>query len=381
MRRDTKLIHYGRRPLPGPANPPIERASTILHDTMSTFRDAKKRRETDDHVVSYGRRGTSTSHALSAALCDLEQGEACFLYPSGVAAITSALSGFLRTGDHVLIVDEAFHATRTFCDEYLGQMGVDVTYIPWDATELTSYAQPNTKLVLIESPTSLTFKVMDVPALCASARKLNLTVIADNTYGSGWLYQPLALGCDVSVISGTKYLSGHADTMMGAAISKGDATAPLRTHTLRTGQLLAPDEAYACLRGMRTLSLRIQRHAENSTRIANWLAARPEVARVWHPGLSDHPGHRNWARDANGVNGLLSLRLADGLNVDAFVDSLSLFAVGASWGGFESLALALQPKQAASDHDHPHVRLHCGLEHADDLIEDLNAAFLRLHNR
>ncbi|CAD0186840.1 Methionine gamma-lyase [Ruegeria sp. THAF57] len=374
MRRDTKLIHYGRGPLPGPANPSIERASTILHDTMSTFRDAKERRETDDHVVSYGRRGTSTAHALSAALCDLEQGDACYLYPSGVAAITTTLSAFLRPGDHMLMVDEAFHASQSFCRDYLAQMDVSFSSIPWDATDLSPYLKPNTKLVLVESPTSLTFKVMDLRALCDSAKDLNLTVVADNTYGSGWLYQPLCLGCDVSIISGTKYLSGHADTMIGAAVSKGDASAPLRAHTLRTGQLLAPDEAYACLRGLRTLSLRLDRHAATSQQIATWLVERPEVKRVWHPGLADHPGHNIWARDASGVNGLLSLSLADGFDPEVFVDTLKLFAIGASWGGFESLALALQPKSGLTSQDHPQVRLHAGLEHADDLIEDIRAA-------
>lgn len=381
MHRDTRLTHYGRGPLPGPANPPIERASTILHDSVSSLRTTKRQRETDDSVVSYGRRGTTTAHALSEALCDLEQGDACFLYPSGVAAMATTLSAFARPGDHILMVDEAFHATRSFCDEYLRSMGISVSHIPWNATDLAPFARPNTKLVLVESPTSLTFKVMDLPALCQSARQLNLLVIADNTYGSGWLYQPLKLGCDVSVISGTKYLSGHADMMMGAAISTGDASATLRAHSHRMGQILGPDDAYACLRGIRTLALRLERHAANSTRIVRWLTERPEIERVWHPCLADHPGRDIWERDATGVNGLLSLRLNGGFDAAALVDQLALFSVGTSWGGFESLALIVRPSGEAPSRDGPQIRLHAGLEHAGDLIADLDNAFRHLRDR
>lgn len=372
MHRETKLTLYGRGPAPGPANPPIMRASTILHHNVETWKDAKIQRETDDGVLSYGRRGTTTAHALCDALCDLEKGDACFLYPSGVAALSGAIAAHVKAGDHLLVVDDVFHATRHLCEDHLQHMGVHTDYIPWDTTQLDDYVKPETRAVIVESPTSRTFKVMDLPSLCSSARKFGLTVIADNTYGSGWLYQPLVLGCDISVISGTKYLSGHADTMMGAVVATTGASDKIRRHTHLTGQLLAPDEAYACLRGIRTLALRMDRHGENGRKIALWMKERDEVERVWHPDLPENPGHEIWQRDASGSNGLLSIRFKEGLDIDGFIERLRLFSVGTSWGGFESLILPLAPGQEGDTG--PNVRMHVGIENPGDLLADLEQA-------
>lgn len=374
MHRETRLTLYGRGPAPGPANPPIMRASTILHDSVETWKDAKKKRETDDHVLSYGRRGTTTAHALCDALCDLENGDSCFLYPSGVAALSAAIAAHVKTGDHLLVVDEAFHATRHFCENYLRHMGVRTDYFPWDTTQLDEYVKPETKAILVESPTSKTFKAMDLPTLCNSAKKFGLTVIADNTYGSGWLYQPLSLGCDVSVISGTKYLSGHADTMMGAVVATTEASDRIRNHTHLTGQTLSPDDAYACLRGMRTLALRMERHGENARAIAHWIKERGDVDRVWHPDLPQNPGHEIWQRDASGTNGLLSFRFHKRVDIPRFIEKLRLFSVGTSWGGFESLILPLVPAAGQDGDDGPNVRLHIGIENLGDLLADLEQA-------
>ncbi|WP_417601807.1 cystathionine beta-lyase [Pararhodobacter oceanensis] len=379
MKRETKLMHYGRMPTPGPANPPVMRASTILHDTVASYKGTKLARESDDAVLSYGRRGTTTAHALAAAISDLEGGEACFLFPSGVAAVAGALAPFLGAGDHLLVVDTIFPATRTYCDTVLTRLGVTVDYFPWDTTDLSAYAKPNTKAVMVESPASQTYEVMDLPALCADAHARDLLVIADNTYGSGWLYRPLDLGCDVSVVAGTKYLGGHADVMMGAVAVKGRATAALRKHTHMTGQTIGPDDAYNCLRGIRTLGLRLERHEENGLALAKWLAGRPEVASVVHPGLPGHAGGEIWKRDAMGCNGLFSVFFTEGFDAEGFVDRLSLFAIGSSWGGYESLAMPSNPEAGRqfpnTTRSGQMVRFHAGLEHIDDLIADMQASF------
>lgn len=386
MRRETKLMHYGRSPTPGTANPSVMRASTILHDTVGTYRDAKRLRESDDTVLSYGRRGTTTAHALSEAIRDMEAADAAFLYPTGVAALATAISAFVGAGDHLLVVDTIFGATRRFCEKQLKRNGVKIDYFPWDTVDLAPWVKPETRAIVVESPASQTFEVMDVPAICANAKWHGLTVITDNTYGSSWLYQPLKQGCDVSVVAGTKYLGGHADLMMGAVSARGEACGPLRTLTHDIGQTLSPDDAYACLRGMRTLGLRMAHHGQASLAVAKWLLDSPEVVDVLHPGLEGHPGHEIWRRDANGCNGLLTVRFKPSFNADAFVDCLQLFFVGSSWGGFESLAMPVSPYQDrvfstdAADRAAagPMVRFHVGLEHVDDLIGDMESAFTSL---
>ena len=379
MHRETKLMHYGRGALPGPANPPVVRASTILHDTVGSYQETKRLREEDDSVLSYGRRGTTTAHTLAEAIRDLEGGDACFLFPTGVAAVAGAIAPFVGAGDHLLVIDTVFGATRTYCDKILTAAGVEVSYFPWETVDLGPYVRANSKAVVVESPASITFEVADLPALSADARARGLTVIADNTYGSGWLYRPLELGCDVSVIAGTKYLGGHADVMMGAATATGAATAKLRTHTHMTGQTIGPDDAYACLRAMRTLGLRLERHQDNALALAAYFGTRPEVSTVLHPGLPGHPGAQTWARDASGTNGLLSVVFETEFDAEAFADRLTLFAIGSSWGGYESLAQPVSPETSRtfpnSQRNGPMIRFHAGLEHIDDLIADLDASF------
>ncbi|RYH04633.1 cystathionine beta-lyase [Salipiger sp. IMCC34102] len=381
MKRETKLAHYGRMAMPGPANPPIVRASTILHDTVGSYRATKAARETDDAVLSYGRRGTTTAHQLAAAVCDLEGGDACFLFPTGVAAVAGGLTPYLSAGDHLLVVDTIFPATRSYCETVLRRQGVEVDYFPWDTTDLAGWARPNTRMVMVESPASQTFEVMDLPALCRDAHDRGLIVAADNTYGSGWLYRPLELGCDLSIVAGTKYIGGHADAMMGAVVARGAVVDALRRHTATTGQTLGPDDAYACLRGLRTLGLRLERHDANGLALAIWFKGRPEVTEVLHPGLPGHPGAEIWARDATGCNGLFSVLFRDGFDAEGFIDRLALFSVGSSWGGFESLAMPASGDAGrlfpAEGRGGPMIRFHAGLEHVDDLIDDLDASFGR----
>lgn len=378
MRRETRLCHYGQPQRPGPANPPVVRASTILHDSVASYRDTKKRREADDSVLSYGRRGTTTAHALMQAIADLEGAEGAWVFPTGVAAISATLMALLRPGDHLLLVDTVFGATKTYCEEVLSDFGIRFDLFPCGTTDITPYLRPETRLVYVESPGSQTYEVMDLPALAQSAHQAGLIVVADNTYGSGWLYRPITLGCDVSIIAGTKYLGGHADVMMGAVSATGEAARRIRGAVHASGQTLAPDEAYLTLRGMRTLGLRLERHEANALALAAWFAKRPEVLGVLHPGLADHPGHTIWKRDATGSNGLLSVVFQPGFDSEALLDRLQLFAVGSSWGGFESLAMPIAPERnrlslEGYPVDAPMVRFHAGLEHVDDLIEDLEA--------
>ena len=382
MKRETKLMHYGRSPQPGPANPPVVRASTILHETVASFRDTNKRREKDDTVLSYGRRGTTTAYALADAICDLEGGDASFLFPTGIAALAGAISAYSSSGDHVLIVDTIFPATRTYCENQLRRNGVEIDYFPADAIDIDEWVKPNTKAVILETPGSNTFDIMDLGKFCSNAKKHNLIIIADNTYGSGWYYRPLEFGCDVSVIAGTKYLSGHADVMMGIATSRQEISAPLRQLVHNTGQILAPDEAYACLRGMRTLNLRLERHEQTGFAIANWLSNRDEVMEVLHPGLSSHPRSEIWKRDSSGCNGMFSVKFKSDFAADDFMDSLTLFSIGTSWGGFESLVMPIEPyknrKYKPENISLPMIRFQTGLEHQDDLLDDLSNAFSSL---
>lgn len=382
MKRETKLLHYGAPARPGPANPPVIRASTILHDTVASYDDIKRRRETDETLLSYGRRGTTPAHALQTALADLEGGDAAYLFPTGVAALAGTLGAFLSAGDHAVVVDTVFSPTRKLFDVLMARMGVTVDYFPADAQDLSAYLKPSTRVLFLEAPGSQTFELLDVPLLTAQVKERGVTVIIDNTYGSGWLYRPIELGCDVSIIAGTKYLGGHADVMMGAAIAKGRAHAVLRNHVNMTGQTLAPDESYNTLRGMRTLALRYERHHETGLTIAAQLAQRPEVVRVLHPGLPEHPRHDLFMRDFSGAAGLFSVEFAPGFDSVAFIDALELFAVGSSWGGFESLAMPISPygerRYQPAQPVGPMVRLHVGLEDAQDLVADIEQAFTKV---
>ena len=333
-------------------------------------------------VLSYGRRGTTTAHALMSAVSDLEGGDACWLFPTGAAAIATALQAFLRSGDHLLVTETVFHATKTICDQFLRPNGVNIDMIPYSATDLSYWIRPETKVVFVESPGSNTLEVMDLPAIAESAHANNVLVIADNTYGSGWLYRPLELGCDVSIIAGTKYLSGHADVMMGTATARGDAVVPLRKAVVAAGQTLSPDDAYLTLRALRTLHLRMERHQQNTLQVLRWFEQQECVLGVFHPALPNHPGHETWLRDASGTNGIVSVVFVDAFDQKTFLDSLKVFAIGGSWGGFESLvkAFALRDDilETYQKTQRDAIRFHVGLEHIDDILEDLEQAMTKV---
>jgi cysteine-S-conjugate beta-lyase len=381
----TRLVQGGRRKeWTGPVvNPPVWRASTILYDDVAALR-AGATTNADGHFF-YGRRGTPTQWALAEAINDLEPGAAgTMLFPSGVAAVSTAMLAVLKPGDHVLMVDSAYDPTRIFCDGFLSDWGVQTTYYdPMVGGAIDALVQPNTALIFLESPGSHTFEVQDIPAIIAVAQARGIATIIDNTWATPLFLTTIEKGIDLTVCVATKYLSGHSDTMLGAVTANAKFWPKLRKTAQALGQHVSPDEAYLTHRGMRTLDLRLKRQQESALTIAHWLSAQPEVARVLHPALPDCPGHAIWKRDFTGSAGLFSFVLNGGDDASraALIDGLHHFGIGYSWGGFESLAIPSDPVKirtavpwAAAG---PAIRLSIGLEDADDLIADLAAGLKR----
>jgi len=379
MKDKTKLIAIGRphgRPH-HPVNPPVERASTILFPTYDDYLEGAKN-------ITYGRLGTSSHRALEEAVTALEGGYETRLAPSGFQACTAALLAFVKTGDHVLMTDAAYDPTRKFCDGFLKRFGVETTYYDPLATkdEIAGLMKDNTRVIFAESPGSLTFEVQDIPALAEAAHANGAKLIIDNTWSAGYFLKPIALGADVSLQAATKYLAGHADCLVGTLTSADENTARKIFYALlELGANVSADDAYLTLRGMRTLSTRMERHEENGLALVKWLGKRAEVERVIHPALKSCPGHANWKRDFTGASGLFGVVLKPvplpALKV--FFNNFKLFAMGFSWGGYESLCLHVHPEKNRSatqwNEDGPTVRFHAGLEDIDDLKLDLERAF------
>lgn len=357
-------------------NPPIQRGSTVLIPTAAQLYDGS--------VQTYGRMGLSMQNALQDGLAELEGGVAARLYPSGLGAVTAVLLSLLGAGDEVLLTDCVYGPTRRFCDNVLTRYGIKVGYFPADASpeETMAAAGDATRLILMESPGSLTFEIQDVPAIAAAARARGILTAVDNTWGAGLLYRPLDLGVDVSIQALTKYVAGHADVLMGSAAVRDAALARRLDLAARDfGWSVSPDDAYLVLRGLRSLPARMRVHEESALKIAAWLPDRPEVRQVLCPALPGAPGHDIWKRDFKGVNGLFSIVLnpVPEAKVLAMLDRLELFGLGFSWGGFESLVIHCDPqlKRTArkADFGGPVVRLHVGQESVEDLIADLDQAF------
>ena len=382
-RKDTLLTHLGRHPEAqhGAVNPPVYHASTILSADMADW-EAKHDPAKRFDIVRYGLLGTPTTFALEEAVAAIEGGYRAMLMSSGLAAITAPLEACLKCGDHLLMVDSAYGPARNFCDRVLTRYGVATTYYdPLIGEGIARLMRPNTKVVYVESPGSLTFEVQDVPAIAAAAHAAGAKVLMDNTWASPWLFPSFARGVDVSIHAATKYIVGHSDVMLGAVITTEEMYLPVRTMTADLGHCAGPDDAYFALRGLRTLSVRLERHQKNALIVARWLQGRAEVARVLYPALPEDPGHALWKRDFLGASGLFGvvLRPAPKRAVHALIDALDLFGIGASWGGFESLILPTSPARIRSatrwDPEGPTLRLHIGLEDPRDLIEDLERGF------
>ena len=378
----TRLIHAGMDAAPlrsRTVGPPIQRGSTLLLPDAASLYDHSR--------PTYGRQGLAGHEALVAALSALEHATHVELYGSGLAALSGAMLAVLASGDQVLVADGVYGPTRRFCDTVLRRFGVGVGYFPVRATadEVLAKATPATRLIVMESPASLTFEVQDVAAVATAARARGVSTLLDNTYAAGLLFKPLDHGVDLSVQALTKYVGGHADVFMGStAVRDSRLAARLQALTVEAGWATSPDDVYQVLRGLRTLDVRLARHGENAMAVARWLEGRPEVARVLHPALSSSPDHALFSRDYTAGAGLLGLvlRPASTRAVHALLDRLELFGLGFSWGGFESLAIVCDPQLKRTAQawrgEGPLLRLHVGLEDPADLITDLAAGFAAL---
>ena len=373
----TRLIHTrGRRMDQNIVNPPIERASTILFDTVSALYGSKP---------GYGRMGLTVHRELEAALCVLENATHAKLTANGLQACALAIGSQVRAGDHVLFTDSAYGPTARYFERRLAKMGVEATrFDPRCGANISNLIKPNTRLIYLESPGSLTLEISDTPAIVEIARQKGIRTILDNTWGAGLLHKPLDLGVDISVQALTKYAVGHADAFGGAVMSR-DAHVAQQIIDCGDdwGLSLAPDDAYTALRGLRTLKTRMEAHEAAGLKLANWLAGHPGVSQVLHPALESHPDHALWKRDFTGANGLFSIVLhpVEPEALNRFLDALELFSMGFSWGGYESLIIPCDPQLKRSkghwtdQKDGPLLRIHVGLEAADDLIADLQAGF------
>ena len=379
----TRLVGAGRQAaythMPGGrgiVSPPVWRASTILFDTVAELRAAGR----DPNAgLYYGRRGTPTQWALADALTELEPGAAwTMLYPSGVAAVTTALLSVLKPGDELLMVDSAYEPTRAFCRNILAPMGIATRYYdPLAGAGIAELIGPHTVAIFLESPGSLTFEVQDIPAIVAVARARGIVTLLDNTWATPLLFPAIAHGVDLTILACTKYIVGHSDAMLGSVTAAPERWEALRRTTHALGHCVSPDDAFLASRGLRTLALRLKAHGEGGLAVARWLETRPEVARVLHPALPSCPGHACFARDFAGASGLFSFVLNGGGDAArvALIDGLAHFGIGYSWGGFESLALPIDPAplRTATEWtaEGPVVRLHIGIEDPADLIADL----------
>ena len=354
-------------------NPPIERASTMLSDTAGVMRD-----ETDG--PTYGLSGTNAARDLRRALADLEGAKDAFLVPSGLAAVTVPLLALLRPGDEVITTDAVYGPTRRFLSRYQAARGVTTRFLPADvdAAAIVAALGDRTRLVLIESPSSLTFEMVDVAAVAQACRARGVLTVVDNTWAAGLAYRPLAHEVDVSVQAVTKYVGGHSDVLMGSIASNHPACLRAIGDTIEDlGWHVSPDDAWLALRGLRTLPLRYAEQARSGLTVAEWLQARPEVSSVLYPPLPGSTGHDLWRRDFTGAASLMGVVMKGGDKAagEALLNGLSLFGLGYSWGGFESLITHETHQMAYRDHppalEGELIRIHIGLEDPADLIADL----------
>ncbi|MBS0504613.1 MAG: cystathionine beta-lyase [Proteobacteria bacterium] len=380
----TRLVTAGRRKewTQGIVNPPVWRASTILYDSIA---ELKERQKDTHHRLYYGRRGTPTQWSLAEALTELEPGaEGTLLYPSGVAAVSTALLSVLRPGDELLMVDSAYEPTRALCDGLLKRFGITTRYYdPLIGAGIADLFSDNTRAVFMESPGSLTFEVQDVPAICAAAKARGIVTLLDNTWATPLYFRAIEKGVDLSILAATKYVVGHSDVMLGSVTAAPSIWKKLRQTTYQLGQHVSPDDAWLGARGLRTMCVRLAQHQESALKVARWLVEQPQVARVIHPALPGCPGHDLWRRDFAGASGLFGVVLNGGTEAarTTLIDGLQLFGIGFSWGGFESLVIPADPAPLRSAvpwvAEGPMVRLQIGLEDPDDLITDLAAGLER----
>lgn len=388
---ETTLINAGRskKYTHGAVNSVIQRASSLVFDSVAEKKRAMAERA--QGALFYGRRGTLTHFSLQEAMTELEGGAGCALFPCGAAAVANTILAFVNAGDHILVAGSAYEPTQAFCQNTLSRLQISTTFFDHTiGNDIEALIQPNTRLVFLESPASITMEIQDVPAIVTAVRRKapEAIIILDNTWAAGVFFRPLEHGVDISIQAGTKYLVGHSDAMIGTAVANQRCWDQLRENAYLMGQMVDADTAYMTSRGLRTLAVRLYQHEASALQIAKWLQARPEVAAVNHPALPGSKGHHIWLRDFCGSSGLFSFVLKQKLTqqqLSNYLDHFHHFSMAYSWGGFESLILASQPEEIAAirpaseiDFNGTLIRVHIGLENVDDLIADLAAGFERI---
>lgn len=387
MRDETKVVHAGRHPeeFDGAVNPPVYHVSTVLSPTLADWEQKKKDYAAGRPGMYYGRHGTPTLDALEEAIAELEGGYRTMLFPSGLAACAGAILSCVKAGDHVLISDSAYGPTRRLGTRFLARFGVEAQfYDPLIGAGIETLLRPNTSVVVVEAPGSLTFEMQDIPAIAAAAHRGAATVVMDNTWATPLYFKPFEHGVDVSVQAATKYIVGHSDAMVGTVTATREAWPKLKETHVDLGQTAGPDDVYLAQRGLRTMATRLKQHGESGLALAAWLARQPEVERVLHPALPTDPGHAIWKRDFSGASGLFGVELKNVSHAAfaALIDGLELYCIGASWGGYESLVMPFDPREVRSVTRWPGAgpcfRVHAGLEALEDLLADMDAGFKRL---
>jgi len=369
---NTQLAHAGNNPGDyfGFVNPPVVRASTVLFPDAATMAARSQK-------YTYGTRGTPTTDALAQAMDTLEGSAGTIIVPSGLAAVTVPLLAFLSAGDHALIVDSVYGPTRHFANTMLKRMGIEVEYYdPAIGAGIAALMRANTKVVFTESPGSNTFEIQDIPAIAKVAREAGAVVMMDNTWATPLYFKPLDHGVDISIHAATKYPAGHSDVLSGTVSANEQCWPRLQEAFVTLGCCAGPDDVYQVLRGLRTMGVRLEHHRKSALHIARWLETESGVARVLHPALESHAGHELWKRDFSGSSGIFSIVLAGGdqKRAHAFLDTLQIFGLGYSWGGFESLALHVSLADrtiTAGSYEGPLIRLQIGLEDVEDIKADI----------
>ncbi len=387
MKKDTQLTQLGRivGHQPKTVSVPLHRASTVLFESMAEQHEIQRRFDNDEQVPTYGIVNMPQSLALENAAAEIEgagPGGRALAFSSGMGALAGALLACVKTGDHVLMPDSSYYPGRRFAEKFLTRFGVTTTfYDPLIGADIASLMQPNTTVVYTESPGSHTFEVQDIPAIAKAAHARGATVIMDNAWATGYFFNGFEHGVDLVVQPATKYYAAHSDVLIGLVIANEANWPRLKDTTLDLGQRASPDDCFLTLRGMRTLGVRLKRHQESALVIAQWLEGRPEVKRVLYPALKSDPGYLLWKRDFTGASGLFTIELnpCSESQLAAMMDHYDYFALGYSWGGFESLAVTAHVKRTVRALPSGQlVRYNIGLEDADDLIRDLEAGFARL---
>ncbi|MEC6797301.1 cystathionine beta-lyase [Photobacterium sp. S4TG1] len=388
---NTQLITAGRSKQfgLGAVNSVIQRASSLVFDSVADKKQATINRTNGE--LFYGRRGTLTHFSLQQAMVEIEGGTGCYLYPCGAAAVANSILAFVKAGDHLLMTGAAYEPTQDFCNVVLKGLNIDTTfYDPLIGAAIADKVQPNTKVVFLESPSSITMEVQDIPAIVKAVRAINpeVVIIVDNTWAAGVLFKALDHDVDISVQAGTKYIVGHSDAMLGTAVANSRCWNQLQERSYLMGQMVDADTAYVAARGLRTMGVRLKQHHESSIKIAEWLSQHPQVERVNHPALPSCKGHEFFLRDFKGSCGLFSFILKkrlDSQQIADFLDNFKHFSMAYSWGGYESLILANQPEElnrirpaGKVDFNGTLIRVHIGLEDCDDLVDDLAQGLMRI---